>query len=82
MYIHYFHSLAHLSDIILCWHIFYIQVQEVAVKNVESLPPLRNPEILIGENDLTSLSYLHEPAGMYSLTVRVNPMLCFRDQVI
>jgi len=28
------------------------------------LPPLRNPEILVGCNDLTSLSYLHEPAGM------------------
>lgn len=33
--------------------------------NVEKsgLPPLRNPEILVGENDLTTLSYLHEPAG-------------------
>ena len=28
------------------------------------LPPLRNPEILIGQNDLTSLSYLNEPEGM------------------
>lgn len=28
-----------------------------------ALPPLRNPDILIGANDLTSLSYLHEPAG-------------------
>ena len=27
------------------------------------LPPLRNPEILIGQNDLTSLSYLNEPEG-------------------
>ena len=26
----------------------------------EGLPPLRNPDILIGENDLTNLSYLHE----------------------
>ena len=31
--------------------------------DVKSLPPLRNPEILIGANDLTTLSYLHEPAG-------------------
>lgn len=30
------------------------------------LPPLRNPEILVGANDLTSLSYLHEPAGLFS----------------
>lgn len=42
----------------------------VAVKDDNSLPPLRNPEILIGENDLTSLSYLHEPAVLYNLQVR------------
>lgn len=29
-----------------------------------------NPDILIGENDLTSLSYLHEPAVLHNLTVR------------
>ena len=29
-------------------------------KGQHELPPLRNPDILIGENDLTSLSYLHE----------------------
>lgn len=27
------------------------------------LPALKNPDILTGANDLTSLSYLHEPAG-------------------
>lgn len=27
------------------------------------LPHLRNPDILLGANDLTTLSYLHEPAG-------------------
>ncbi|XP_075252941.1 unconventional myosin-Va-like isoform X4 [Convolutriloba macropyga] len=42
---------------------------DVAVKNTE-LPPLRNPEILIGQNDLTSLSYLHEPAVLHNLKVR------------
>lgn len=36
----------------------------------EKLPPLRNPEILIGGNDLTSLSYLHEPAVLHNLQVR------------
>uniref|UniRef100_H2ZQ86 Myosin motor domain-containing protein n=1 Tax=Ciona savignyi TaxID=51511 RepID=H2ZQ86_CIOSA len=36
----------------------------------KELPPLRNPEILIGENDLTSLSYLHEPAVLYNLQTR------------
>jgi len=37
------------------------------VKTEKDLPFLRNPEILIGENDLTTLSYLHEPAGELSL---------------
>ena len=32
----------------------------------------RNPGILIGENDLTSLSYLHEPAVLHNLRVRCN----------
>jgi myosin-5 len=35
----------------------------LSIENIASLPPLRNPDILIGANDLTSLSYLHEPAG-------------------
>lgn len=46
------------------------QVKEIKVNSDEELPPLRNPEILIGENDLTSLSYLHEPAVLYNLQVR------------
>jgi len=36
----------------------------------KDLPHLRNPDILIGENDLTSLSYLHEPAVLHNLEVR------------
>ncbi|CAH1789346.1 unnamed protein product, partial [Owenia fusiformis] len=44
--------------------------EEIAVKTPDDLPPLRNPEILIGENDLTSLSYLHEPAVLHNLQVR------------
>ncbi|KAJ3597015.1 hypothetical protein NHX12_003415 [Muraenolepis orangiensis] len=35
-----------------------------------SLPPLRNPNLLVGENDLTALSYLHEPAVLHNLKVR------------
>ncbi|NXS52925.1 MYO5C protein, partial [Brachypteracias leptosomus] len=31
-----------------------------------ALPPLRNPDILVGENDLTALSYLHEPAVLHN----------------
>lgn len=37
---------------------------------INNLPPLRNPNILVGENDLTSLSYLHEPAVLHNLKVR------------
>ena len=29
----------------------------------DPLPLLRNPQMLVGANDLTTLSYLHEPAG-------------------
>jgi hypothetical protein len=47
------------GSMFLCTH----QEDKVAVKSDKDLPFLRNPEILIGENDLTSLSYLHEPAG-------------------
>ena len=39
----------------------------IPTKGDADLPPLRNPDILIGENDLTSLSYLHEPAVLHNL---------------
>uniref|UniRef100_A0A1I7X1X8 Myosin motor domain-containing protein n=1 Tax=Heterorhabditis bacteriophora TaxID=37862 RepID=A0A1I7X1X8_HETBA len=32
---------------------------------IELLPFLRNPAILIGRDDLTALSYLHEPVSLY-----------------
>lgn len=44
--------------------------KSLTVKSETQLPFLRNPAILIGENDLTSLSYLHEPAVLYNLQVR------------
>lgn len=47
-----------------------LETKEIAVRTDEDLPPLRNPDILIGENDLTSLSYLHEPAVLHNLSVR------------
>ncbi|KAM9848388.1 unconventional myosin-Va [Aulostomus maculatus] len=34
------------------------------------LPPLGNPDISEGENDLTALSFLHEPAILHNLRVR------------
>ncbi|XP_066902208.1 LOW QUALITY PROTEIN: unconventional myosin-Va [Halyomorpha halys] len=46
------------------------EVKELIIRNDDELPPLRNPEILIGENDLTSLSYLHEPAVLHNLEIR------------
>lgn len=42
----------------------------LTIDTPDKLPPLRNPEILIGGNDLTSLSYLHEPAVLHNLQVR------------
>ena len=47
------------SIVLLSW-----QEGILNVKSPNDLPHLRNPEILVGENDLTSLSYLHEPAGL------------------
>uniref|UniRef100_UPI00398F3F39 unconventional myosin-Vb n=1 Tax=Pristiophorus japonicus TaxID=55135 RepID=UPI00398F3F39 len=38
--------------------------------NSNQLPFLRNPDILVGENDLTALSYLHEPAVLHNLKLR------------
>uniref|UniRef100_A0AAY5KIB0 Myosin VAa n=1 Tax=Esox lucius TaxID=8010 RepID=A0AAY5KIB0_ESOLU len=39
-------------------------------EKTKNLPHLRNPDILVGENDLTALSYLHEPAVLHNLKVR------------
>ncbi|KAB0379092.1 hypothetical protein FD755_010670 [Muntiacus reevesi] len=46
-----------------------IQEYPIDVQN-NQLPFLRNPDILVGENDLTALSYLHEPAVLHNLKVR------------
>uniref|UniRef100_A0A7N8X9B5 Methyl-CpG binding domain protein 3b n=1 Tax=Mastacembelus armatus TaxID=205130 RepID=A0A7N8X9B5_9TELE len=40
------------------------------VSSPTGLPPLGNPDILEGENDLTALSFLHEPAVLHNLRVR------------
>ncbi|KAG5676919.1 hypothetical protein PVAND_006716 [Polypedilum vanderplanki] len=44
--------------------------RRIEIKNEKELPHLRNPAILIGQNDLTALSYLHEPDVLYNLEVR------------
>ncbi|KAL0108471.1 hypothetical protein PUN28_015189 [Cardiocondyla obscurior] len=46
------------------------QIKVLEIKSDNDLPPLRNPDILIGENNLTSLSFLHEPAVLYNLQIR------------
>lgn len=44
--------------------------RELKIKDEKDLPHLRNPAMLIGQNDLTALSYLHEPDVLYNLEVR------------
>ncbi|CAD6190072.1 unnamed protein product [Caenorhabditis auriculariae] len=44
--------------------------QTVPLKAIEQLPFLCNPEILVGKDDLTALSYLHEPAVLHNLQNR------------
>ncbi|XP_055305869.1 unconventional myosin-Vb isoform X2 [Sitodiplosis mosellana] len=42
----------------------------IEIRTDNDLPLLRNPAILIGQNDLTALSYLHEPDVLHTLEVR------------
>ncbi|XP_063044206.1 unconventional myosin-Va isoform X6 [Engraulis encrasicolus] len=54
-------------------HLQLEEGQEIEHKldpKTKNLPHLRNPDILVGENDLTALSYLHEPAVLHNLKVR------------
>ncbi|XP_075287718.1 unconventional myosin-Vc isoform X1 [Opisthocomus hoazin] len=55
-------------------HFLHVQLEDGTALNYPvdpaALPPLRNPDILVGENDLTALSYLHEPAVLHNLKVR------------
>ncbi|XP_056134033.1 unconventional myosin-Va [Lampris incognitus] len=45
------------------------EVQYPVISSTD-LPLLGNPDILEGENDLTALSFLHEPAVLHNLRVR------------
>lgn len=47
---------------------------KVVTASPDTLPPLRNPDILIGLNDLTTLSYLHEPGVLFNLKYRFTEM--------
>ncbi|XP_023246921.1 unconventional myosin-Va [Copidosoma floridanum] len=46
------------------------EIRNIDIKSDSDLPPLRNPDILIGEKNLTSLSFLHEPGVLFNLQVR------------
>ncbi|ENN78188.1 hypothetical protein YQE_05340, partial [Dendroctonus ponderosae] len=46
------------------------ELKTLQLKSDSDLPFLKNPDMLIGETDLTSLSYLHEPGVLYNLQVR------------
>ncbi|KAJ8419084.1 hypothetical protein AAFF_G00005830 [Aldrovandia affinis] len=48
----------------------FLQEVHYPVSPPSGLPPLGNPDILEGENDLTALSFLHEPAVLHNLRVR------------
>lgn len=39
---------------------------ELQVDNNPKLPPLMNPAMLEASEDLTNLSHLNEPAGLYA----------------
>ncbi|CAI4222791.1 unnamed protein product [Auanema sp. JU1783] len=43
---------------------------EYPISSPDQLPFLRNPTILLGKDDLTALSYLHEPAVLHNLHYR------------
>ncbi|XP_067871988.1 unconventional myosin-Vb-like [Heterodontus francisci] len=57
-------------------HVLYLKLEDGTnieyriSQKTQQLPYLRNPDILMGENDLTALSYLHEPAVLHNLKVR------------
>lgn len=45
-------------------------MQTVNAATAADLPPLRNPDMLVGADDLTDLSYLHEPAVLHNVAIR------------
>ena len=46
------------------------------------IPHLRNPEVLLAENDLTALSFLHEPAVLNSLKERFDAVFYRTDPLL
>lgn len=52
------------------------ELKTLQLKSENDLPFLKNPDMLIGETDLTSLSYLHEPGVLYNLQVNLHKPKC------
>lgn len=53
--------------------VFTVETEDLSEDN-EKLPPLRNPPILEAAEDLTSLSYLNEPAVLHAIKVRYSQL--------
>lgn len=47
-----------------------VRTVQIKIGSPNDLPHLRNPELLVGKDDLTALSYLHEPAVLHNLEYR------------
>lgn len=50
--------------------VFVVEAANLDDENNDKLPPLRNPPILEAAEDLTSLSYLNEPAVLHAIKLR------------
>ena len=53
--------------------IFTVETDDLHEDN-DKLPPLRNPPILEAAEDLTSLSYLNEPAVLHAIKLRYSQL--------
>ncbi|KAF9937697.1 Myosin type-2 heavy chain 1 [Mortierella antarctica] len=51
-------------------HVFSSTLTKIEAENNANLPPMRNPPLLEGTEDLTNLSYLNEPAVLSNIKTR------------
>ncbi|KAI8847709.1 P-loop containing nucleoside triphosphate hydrolase protein [Chytridium lagenaria] len=49
---------------------FEASISKLVASKFQELPPLKNPPILEGIDDLANLSYLHEPAVLHNIRLR------------
>ncbi|KAJ3117103.1 Myosin type-2 heavy chain 1 [Phlyctochytrium bullatum] len=50
--------------------VFEASLSKLVASKFQELPPLKNPPILEGIDDLANLSYLHEPAVLHNIRLR------------